>query len=159
RAELRPEPIARRRVDELVDAGSFEPHAEGPIVTGFALIDARPVAIAAWEPAATSGIDDVLRLQERVLAAPRPIVYLRDPFSIGRSADDFIGPRAIGRVYASQARLSGHAPQIAIVCGPLWRPAALLPVGCDLVIFAPGGTVSIGDRALVREFTGADLTA
>jgi len=155
----RPAGTARARIARLVDRDSFVARAEGPIVTGLARIDDRPIAIAAWEPGAEDGIDDVLRLQEHVLAEPCPLIYVLDLFSIGRRAADFIGARAIGRVYANQARLSGVAPQLAIVEGALWRPSALLPVGCDAVIFVDGaGFVHIADSELVKELTGEQVS-
>jgi methylmalonyl-CoA decarboxylase subunit alpha len=158
-APPQPRRLARERIDQIVDTGSFELLADGPIITGFARIDDRKIAIAAWEPDADGGIESVLVLQERVLAEACPIVYVLDRFSIGRNAGDFLGPRAVGRIYANQARLSGLVPQIAIVEGALWRPAALLPVGCDVVIFVEGsGYVHIADTELVKELTGETVT-
>ena len=150
---------ARARIDQLVDPGSFEMHGEVGVITGHATIDGRPVALAAWESFASTGIENVLQLQERALAEPRPVIYLLDTFVMGSREVDFTGPRAVGRIYANHARLSGLAPQIAIVYGALWRPAALLPVGCDTVVFVGGqGFVHIGDRDIVKEMTGEEVT-
>ena len=154
-----PAPAAYARIAELVDRDSFVALGSDPIATGFARIADREVAIAAWEPDATSGIAAVLALQAEALDRRCPVIYVLDRFSIGHTTTDFLGRDSIGRVYANQARLSGVVPQIAIVCGALWRPAALLPVGCDAVIFvAEHGTVSIGDVGIVKELTGEDVT-
>jgi len=151
--------VARRRIDEVVDPGSFQQTTGRPITTGFATIDARTIAIASWEPGVDHGIEEVLALQEAVLAKPCPVVYILDRFALGYRASDFHGPRSIGRIYANQAHLSGRVPQIAIVCGALQRPAALLPVGCDLVVFLEThGFVHIGDRDIVKQMTGEDAS-
>src|SRR5438046_6687502 len=51
--------VARARIAELVDPGSFVPEVEGPIVTGFATIGGQRVALAAWGRGGTTGIDAV----------------------------------------------------------------------------------------------------
>src|SRR5262245_53631011 len=73
-----PPPVARERIAGIVDADSFVADAEGPVITGLGRAGTRRVAIAAWEPFSTAGIEDVLRLQERVAREPCPIVYLFD---------------------------------------------------------------------------------
>lgn len=150
---------ARGRIAELVDPGTFDELDGGSIVTGFGAVGGQRVAVAAWEPGATAGIEALLQLQERVLAAPCPLVYLFDLFSIGRDAADFASPRAIGRVYANQGRLSGLAPQVGVVFGSLFRPAAFLPAGCDVVIMVEGrASVTLADADAVKEFTGETVT-
>jgi acetyl-CoA carboxylase carboxyltransferase component len=152
--------VARARIAELVDPGTFVETAGGPIVTGVASVAGRRIALAAWEPPAYGGIEDLLALQERVAAEPCPIVYLFDRFSIGHDPAQFASARAIGRVYANQGRLSGQVPQIGVVCGALWRPAALLPALCDAVVMIEQEAfVHLGDVDAVKRFTGEQVTA
>jgi len=154
-----PRPVARERIEQLIDHGTFEERAAGPIVTGHAQLDGRRVAIAAWEPDADDGVEDLLRLQEIVLQTPCPFVYLLDRFAVGSAPGELLGARSLGRVYANQARMAGRAPQVAVVCGALSRPAALLPVNCDAVIVVDGhGFIQIADTELVKELTGEDAT-
>lgn len=153
-----PPRVARARIADVVDPGSFVESAGGPIVTGIGAVDGRRVAVAAWETLADGGIEDLLALQERVLAEPCPLVYLFDLFSIGRADADFASPRAIGRVYANQGRLGGLVPQIGVVYGGLWRPAAFLPAQCDAVVMIEKRSfVNLGDADAVKQFTGEEV--
>ena len=103
-----PRRLARERIDQIVDSASFELLADGPIITGFARIDDRKIAIAAWEPDADGGIESVLALQERVFAEPCPIVYVLDRPAVRaraaevRQAASFRGSKTVQRLRQHQ---------------------------------------------------------
>jgi methylmalonyl-CoA decarboxylase subunit alpha len=151
--------VARARVEEIADPGSFAADTTAPVVTGVGSCGGRRVAFVAWEPMSMGGIESVLALQDRVAREPCPIVYLFDLFSIGHDADaEFLGARSVGRIYANMARLGAVVPQIGVVYGTLFRPAAFPPGLCDLVVFMERDAfVHVGDVDAVKEFTGADV--
>jgi acetyl-CoA carboxylase carboxyltransferase component len=157
-----PRADTRARVAALADAGSFSDDGHGsPVVTGRITIDGRPVTVIGFDypAAAPAGAADLERLLGAIERAGRdgtPIVYLYDTFTVGSDLDRvFAGARGVGGVYAAQTRLFGRVPQVGVVLGRMFRPAAFLPALCDVLFMVDGrGVVNVGDVDAVREFTG-----
>lgn len=179
--------FARRRIDLLVDSGSFiedgqfanclneELPADG-VITGFGKIANRTVAIVANDSTVKAGswgartVEKMIRLQERAAQLMVPVFFLVD--SAGARITDqvemFPGRRGAGRIFRNQAVLSGQVPQICILFGPSAAGGAYIPAFCDVLIMVEGNAsmylgsprmaeAVIGEKVSLEEMGGARM--
>src|SRR5881392_2550990 len=177
----------RERVARLVDPESFAEEAllanwekEGlgadGVVTGLALIGGRKVALMANDPTVKAGswgaktVEKILRIQEQALAHSVPMIYLVD--SAGARITDqvqmFPGRRGAGRIFHTEVKLSGVAPQVCVLFGPSAAGGAYIPAFCDVVIMRDGNAsmylgsprmaeMVIGEKVTLEEMGGARM--
>lgn len=179
--------FARKRIDLLVDSGSFiedgqfanclneELPADG-VITGFGKIADRTVAILANDSTVKAGswgartVEKMIRLQEKAAQLLVPVFYLVD--SAGARITDqvemFPGRRGAGRIFRNQAVLSGQVPQICILFGPSAAGGAYIPAFCDVLIMVEGNAsmylgsprmaeAVIGEKVSLEEMGGARM--
>jgi acetyl-CoA carboxylase carboxyltransferase component len=170
-------PVARNRINTLLDGGSFVEYgllagrtsdvdddapADG-LVGGVGEVDAHPVVAASYDRTVHKGTQS--ERNQRKLAK---LIYLamtnRWPLIIfadgeGARRDDPLPPPPIvnptrGRwdVYDGLAELSGWAPTVAVVSGRALDATAGLAFLCDFVIGVAGSTIggSAGDQVIER---------
>jgi acetyl-CoA carboxylase carboxyltransferase component len=168
----------RERVRLLLDRDSFVEDgllanweqdglgADG-VVTGTGMLDGRPVAVMANDPTVKAGswghktVEKIIRVQERALAAAIPIVYLVD--SAGARITDqvamFPGRRGAGRIFHTQVKLSGVAPQVCVLFGPSAAGGAYIPAFCDLVVMhATNASMYLGSPRMAEMVIGEKVT-
>lgn len=179
--------FARKRIELLVDAGSFiedgqfanclseELPADG-VITGMGRIQGRPVAVLANDSTVKAGswgartVEKMIRLQEKAEQLRIPVFYLVD--SAGARITDqvemFPGRRGAGRIFRNQAVLSGQIPQICILFGPSAAGGAYIPAFCDVLIMVEGNAsmylgsprmaeAVIGEKVSLEEMGGARM--
>ena len=179
--------FVRRRIDLLVDSGSFvedglfancldEELAADGVVTGLARIGGRAVALMGNDSTVKAGswgkrtVEKILRIQETAGRLRVPLFYLVD--SAGARITDqvemFPGRRGAGRIFHYQANLSGKIPQICLLFGPSAAGGAYIPAFCDVVIMVDGNAsmylgsprmaeAVIGEKVTLEEMGGARM--
>ena len=179
--------FARRRIELLVDAGSFledaalanavdpELPADG-VITGTAKIDGRVVAIMANDSTVKAGswgrrtVEKILRIQETTRRLRCPLFYLVD--SAGARITDqiemFPGRRGAGRIFYNEVALSGMVPQVCLLFGPSAAGGAYIPAFCDVVVMVDKNAsmylgsprmaeMVIGEKVTLEELGGAKM--
>ncbi|GGM01728.1 acyl-CoA carboxylase subunit beta [Nakamurella endophytica] len=176
--EARGKLFARRRIDLLVDPGSFREdgmlaNALAPdlpadaVVTGAATVDGRPVCLMANDSTVKAGswgartVEKIIRIIERAYATGVPMVYLVDSAGarITDQVDLFPGRRGAGKIFHSQVRASGSVPQVCALFGPSAAGGAYIPAFCDLVVMVDGNaSMYLGSDRMVEMVTGERTT-
>ena len=179
--------FARRRIEQLVDSGTFiedglfanclnaDLPADG-VVTGLAKCNNRWVAVVANDSTVKAGswgartVEKMIRIQEKAESLQIPVFYLID--SAGARITDqvemFPGRRGAGRIFRNQAVLSGTIPQICILFGPSAAGGAYIPAFCDVVFLVEKNAsmylgsprmaeAVIGEKVSLEEMGGARL--
>jgi len=148
---------ARRRVDLLIDAGTFReygllathsahrPEMEGQVtpadgvITGFGQVDGRRVGVVAEDftvlggSVGTTGIAKKQRMVEIATRERVPLVWMLD--GAGARAAEFIaeGMPPIGH-HLKIARMSGIAPQVGLVMGPSAGDSSLVAAALEFIV-------------------------
>lgn len=179
--------FARRRIEQLVDPGTFvedglfanclnaDLPADG-VVTGLAKCNNRWVAVVANDSTVKAGswgartVEKMIRIQEKAESLQIPVFYLID--SAGARITDqvemFPGRRGAGRIFRNQAVLSGTIPQICILFGPSAAGGAYIPAFCDVVFLVEKNAsmylgsprmaeAVIGEKVSLEEMGGARM--
>ena len=170
--------FARKRIEQLVDAGSFLEDgqlanvlaqglpADG-VITGTANIDSRPVCLMANDSTVKAGswgartVEKIIRIIERAYSAGLPMVYLVDSAGarITDQVDLFPGRRGAGKIFHTQVRASGVVPQVCALFGPSAAGGAYIPAFCDIVIMVAGNaSMYLGSDRMVEMVTGEKTT-
>lgn len=166
--------FARDRIAKLLDPGwEFEDglfaryleeqYPADAVVTLVGKIHGRPVAVMAHDFTVKAGtlgrltIEKIQRLQEVALENRMPIIYLIDS-AAGRLTEQIhllVGPRAAGRIFWNQCRMSGVVPQISVNLGPSPAGSAYMPAFCDFAVMVAGQTSAyLGSPRLAEKATG-----
>lgn len=154
---------ARERVNLLLDEASFVEldtlAADAGVITGYGLIDGRPVYVYAQDYTVKSGavgaaqsrkIMKVLSLAEKTGA---PVVALCD--SQGARLDEgMTAVNAYASIMARMADLSGVVPQISVVLGPCGGGAAMCAAMSDLIVMSKNGQLFVNGSLLVSAKLG-----
>ena len=172
---------ARERIDQILDAESFEelgPYVEhrhsglgleqqrfagDGVVTGFGLIDGRRVALFAQDFTVLGGsfseiqAQKVGRLLETATAAGVPIVALFD--SVGARIQEGVWSLAgFGDLFWRNTQASGVVPQISLMLGPCAGGAVYSPGLTDFVIMARATSyMFITGPDVIRTVTGEEV--
>ncbi|APR87420.1 Methylcrotonyl-CoA carboxylase carboxyl transferase subunit protein [Minicystis rosea] len=179
--------FARKRVEMLLDAGSFledaalanavdpELPADG-VITGSGTIDGRTVCVMANDSTVKAGswgrrtVEKILRVQETAARLRCPLFYLVD--SAGARITDqiemFPGRRGAGRIFYNQVSMSGQIPQVCLLFGPSAAGGAYIPAFCDVLVMVEGNAsmylgsprmaeMVIGEKVSLEELGGARM--
>ena len=170
--------FARDRITKLIDPGTWiedgllancndaDLPADG-VVTGFAKVDGRSVAIVANDSTVKAGswgvrtVEKMIRLLEQAGRHHFPIYYLID--SAGARITDqvqmFPGARGAGKIFNLQCRLSGHVPQICLLFGPSAAGGAYIPAFCDVIVMVEGNaSMYLGSPRMAESVIGEKVT-
>ena len=170
-ADLTPE-IARRRIDELCDPGSFQPlrtavrshrsrrsQPGDGVLGGSATIDGRPVFLYAQDPSFLGGSlgAEQARSIIRLLASARqsgvPAIGLIH--SGGARLDD--GAAALegyGGIFVEHVRSSGWIPQVSVIYGTSAGGGCYSPALTDLVVICAEASMFLTGPKVVAEVLG-----
>src|ERR1700712_4902300 len=170
--------FARKRIDYLVDPGSFVEDgqlanalavglpADG-VITGTANIAGRPVALMANDSTVKAGswgartVEKIIRIIEKAYSVGIPMIYLVDSAGarITDQVDLFPGRRGAGKIFHTQVRASGSIPQVCALFGPSAAGGAYIPAFCDLVVMVAGNaSMYLGSDRMVEMVTGEKTT-
>lgn len=175
---------ARERIAELLDDATFEEtgalvepgrntadtedlQAPGDgVVTGFGLIGARPVALAAFDFTIVGGSNGehgewkLLRLLEQCEQHGLPLIMLLD--GGGHRIQEGLDSRHFARgttIFQRFANLSGWVPMVAAIMGPGFAGPSNFAALADFVVMVENtSTMGIAGPALVMAATGEDMT-
>ena len=173
---------ARERIDNLVDAysfdevGAFRKHrttlfgmdkAEVPadgVVTGRATIHGRPVHIASQDFTVMGGSagetqsTKVVETMEQSLLTGTPFLFFYDSGGarIQEGIDSLSG---YGKMFYANVKLSGVVPQIAIIAGPCAGGASYSPALTDFIIMTKKAHMFITGPGVIKSVTGEEVTA
>ncbi len=164
---------ARERVELFFDEGTFNEttpmrsaHGGGSgVVTGWGLVDGRPVVVASHDAAVASGaIGEVMA--ETIMSAQRlaidrgfPIVYINDSGG-ARVPDGILALHGCGGIFALNVEAQRRIPQISLILGPCAGAAAYSPALTDWTIMVKGqGHMFLTGPDIVKAATGEDATA
>jgi len=170
--------FARKRIEHLVDAGSFREDgllanalAEGlpadGVITGSATIAGRAICLMANDSTVKAGswgartVEKIIRVIEKAYTAGVPMVYLADSAGarITDQVDLFPGRRGAGKIFHTQVRASGSIPQVCALFGPSAAGGAYIPAFCDVVIMVAGNaSMYLGSDRMVEMVTGEKTT-
>lgn len=175
-AAVRVEPRGRRtmtaaeRAQTLADAGTFawlnrQHAARAGVVTGWGMVDGRPVVVASHDAAIASGAIGSA-LAEAVQAAQRfaidhgcPIVYLNDSGG-ARIHDGILALNGCGGIFNLNVKATRRIPQISVILGPCAGAAAYSPALTDWTIMVRElGQMFLTGPDIVKAATGEDATA
>ncbi len=172
---------ARRRIEVLVDAASFEefgssarhrvtsfgmaarrPPGDG-VVTGTARVTGRPVGVFAQDPAVLGGslgelhASKITRVLEYAERAAAPVIGLLD--SGGARIQEGVGSLdGYGGIFRRNVRLSGRVPQISVVLGSCAGGAVYSPALTDIVIVSEGAQMFLTGPRVVKAVTNEDVS-
>ena len=170
--------FARKRIDHLIDEGSFREDgqlanalaaglpADG-VITGTATIGGRPVALMANDSTVKAGswgartVEKIIRIIEKAYSTGVPMVYLVDSAGarITDQVDLFPGRRGAGKIFHTQVRASGSIPQVCALFGPSAAGGAYIPAFCDIVVMVAGNaSMYLGSDRMVEMVTGEKTT-
>ncbi|AKK09877.1 acyl-CoA carboxylase subunit beta [Corynebacterium testudinoris] len=168
----------RQRINALLDEGSFvevgalaktpgDPDAiySDGVVTGYGMIDGRPVAIYAHDKTVYGGSvgvafgRKVVEVMDMAIKIGCPVIGIQD--SGGARIQDAVTSLAMySEISRRQMPLSGRSPQISIMLGKSAGGAVYAPVTTDFVIAVDGETeMYVTGPAVIREVTGEDITS
>ena len=175
---------ARERVAYLVDEGTFvefgglvapgraqlgsqnSPAPADGLVTGTAMVDGRPVVVAAFDFTVMGGSNGTVntrkleRCRERALHDRTPFIILQD--GGGHRIQEGLDSRhfAAGAIgFMQMCDLSGLVPVVTAILGPGFAAPTNIASLCDFVVMVRGlSTMGIAGPAIVEAATGEKLT-
>ncbi|HEX3909465.1 MAG TPA: carboxyl transferase domain-containing protein [Solirubrobacteraceae bacterium] len=149
------------------DAQEFRRAASGDgVVIGAGMVDGRPVSVGAFDFSVLGGSNGEigsLKLNRQGLAAlenGHPFVVYYD--GGGHRVQESLEPWTIdvgSGILPLEAQLSGYAPMVAAIVGPVFGGTANFAALMDFVVMVEGiGSIGLSGPALVRASTGESLT-
>ena len=158
--------------DSFVEDGLFANSQAGDlpadgVVTGFARVHGRPVAIMANDSTVKAGswgsrtVEKIIRIQEQAKKRLCPLLYLVD--SAGARITDqvemFPGRRGAGKIFYNEVHLSGVIPQICLLFGPSAAGGAYIPAFCDVVVMVDkNASMYLGSPRMAEMVIGEQVT-
>lgn len=161
-------PRARRRVDALLDAGSFvetdalarhrstafkadkfRPATDG-IVAGYGTIDGRPVCVFSQDATLFDGQigetagEKILKVMELAVKSGTPLIGIYEGAG-ARPNEGITALEFFSRIHSLQTKLSGVVPQIALVAGPTSGALVHSVVLSDVVVAVKGAGELVDD--------------
>ena len=152
---------ARERIAMLADAGSFEEFDSlvlhratdfgidqqkfpgDSVVTGFAKIEGRPVAIFAQDFTVVGGsvsevaAEKICKVMDMALKTGVPVVGINDGGG-ARLQEGVSSLKGYGEIFRRNVRASGVVPQISVILGPTAGGAVYSPSITDFVFMVQG---------------------
>ncbi|HZB30342.1 MAG TPA: acyl-CoA carboxylase subunit beta [Streptosporangiaceae bacterium] len=172
---------ARRRIEVLADAASFEefgsrgrhrvtafgmaerrPAGDG-VVTGTARVAGRAVGMFAQDPKIMGGslgelhANKIVRVLDHVERAAVPVVGLLDSGG-ARIQEGVASLDGYGAIFRRNVQLSGRVPQISVVLGACAGGAVYSPALTDIVIMSEGARMFLTGPKVVKAVTHEDVT-
>ena len=168
---------ARERIAALVDEGSFreinrfmggdvdEGYLGSGVITGFATIDGRSVALYAQDFSVRGGTlgqvegTKIVHLMEQAEAMRIPLICMLD--SGGARIQEGVAALAqYGRIFKKSCELSGLIPQISLILGPCAGGAVYGPALTDFVIMTKHSSfMFVTGPEVVKAVTGEEVTS
>ncbi len=166
---------ARERLELLLDLGTFEEidafarqGDEGPlgdsVVTGWGLIDGRPVYLFAQDFTVLGGSvgaihgRKVCKVMDLALANGAPLIGLNDSGG-ARIQEGVDALAAYGEIFYRNTIASGVIPQISVILGPCAGGAVYSPALTDFVFMVQGSShMFITGPDVVRAVTRQEVT-
>ncbi len=135
------------------------------VVTGYGLVDGRPVYAASQDFTVAGGAvgeataQKILKLQDDAMKTGDPIIFIND--SGGARIQEGVNALAgYGHIFYRNIKASGVVPQITIISGPCAGGAAYSPALMDFIIqVRHEGQMYITGPSVIREVTGEEVTA
>jgi acetyl-CoA carboxylase carboxyltransferase component len=162
---------ARERMAQLFDEASFVEldvllgrGVESGVVTGYGLIDGRPVYAWAQDYVAGGGAvgqehaRKVVKVMELAEKTGSPVISMFDSMG-ARLKEGVDAVDAYARIAAGAARLSGAVPQIALVLGQCAASATLIASMHDIVICSQAARLYVNGPQVVAANTGEKVDA
>ncbi len=134
------------------------------VVTGYGLIDGRPVFAYAQDFTVTGGTlseavgEKIVKLQDLSLKMGAPIIALQD--GGGARIQEGVGSlKGYGDIFLRNTIASGVVPQIAVAMGPAAGGGVYSPAIMDFIFMVEGqGQMYITGPDVVRSVTGEEIT-
>ena len=162
---------ARERIALLFDEASFVEldalsgkGGESGVVTGYGLIDGRPVYVWAQDYVSSGGAvgkehaRKVVKVMELAKKTGSPVISLYDSMG-ARLMEGVDAVDAYAQIAAATAQLSGVVPQIALVMGQCAASAALIAAMSDVVICSDAARLYVNGPQVVSANTGENVDA
>ncbi len=162
---------ARERIALLLDPQSFVEldalsgqSAESGVVTGYGLVDSRPVFVYAQDYVSGGGAvgaehaRKVLKVMDLAAKTGAPVIAMFDSMG-ARLLEGVNAVNAYAQIAAKTAALSGVVPQVALVLGQCAASAAMICAMNDIVIEAGCGRLFVNGPQVVSANTGKQVTA
>ncbi|TQS43653.1 acyl-CoA carboxylase subunit beta [Cryptosporangium phraense] len=173
---------ARERIDAFLDPGTFvevdalarhgagnygddarEAYGDG-IVTGYGLVDGRPVGVYAQDFTVFGGSvgervgQKIVKVMQRAIEVGCPIVGLNDSGG-ARIQEGVASLAAYGEIGYHIAQASGVVPQISLILGPCAGGAVYGPAATDVVVMVAGTSHQfVTGPDVVKAVTGESVT-
>ncbi len=162
---------ARERVARLFDEASFVEldalsgrGGESGVVTGYGLIDGRPVYAWAQDYVSCGGAvgrehaRKIVKVMELAKKTGSPVISMFDSMG-ARLMEGVDAVDAYAQIAAGTAQLSGVVPQIALVMGQCAASAALIAAMNDVIICSDAARLYINGPQVVSANTGESVDA
>lgn len=168
----------RERINRLLDEDTFTEigalgktpgdkdavYSDG-VVTGYGMIDGRPVAVYAHDKTVYGGSvgvtfgKKVVEVMEFAIRMGFPVIGIQD--SGGARIQDAVTSLAMySEISRRQMPLSGRSPQISIMMGKSAGGAVYAPVTTDLVVAVDGeAEMYVTGPAVIKEVTGEQISS
>ena len=158
--------LARERVAQLLDAASFVEldvlNAEAGVVTGYGLIDEKPVYVYAQDFTVKGGsvgaqhARKILKVMELAEKTGAPLVAILD--TAGARLDEGLDAmNAYAMIAGRVSALSGVVPQVALVLGQCGGIASAIAGMSDFVVMSKNGSLFVNGPRVVSAVAGKQL--
>ena len=162
---------ARERVTLLFDDASFVEldalsgrGGESGVVTGYGLVDGRPVYVWAQDYLSSGGAvgkeqaRKIVKVMELAKKTGSPVVSMYDSMG-ARLMEGVDTVDAYAQIAASAAQLSGVVPQVALVLGQCAASAAVIAAMSDVVVCSGAARLYVNGPTVVSANTGETVDA
>jgi len=172
---------ARERIAMLLDDGSFEEldvlltqrppdsgqgqeHPAEAVVTGYGLIEGRPVYVFSQDFTVVGGSlseavsTKICKVMDLALKTGAPIIGINDSGG-ARIQDGVTSLRGYGDIFLRNVQASGVIPQVSVIMGPCAGGAVYSPALTDFVFMVEGtGQMYITGPDVIRAVTGEEIS-
>ncbi len=162
---------ARERVAQLFDEASFVEldalsgrGGESGVVTGYGLVDGRPVYVWAQDYISSGGAvgrehaRKIVKVMELAKKTGSPVVSMYDSMG-AKLLEGVAAVDAYAQIAAQAAQLSGVVPQIALVMGQCAASAAVIAMMSDVIICSSAARLYVNGPQVVSANTGETVDA
>ncbi|MFF4139214.1 acyl-CoA carboxylase subunit beta [Streptomyces mirabilis] len=171
---------ARRRVDLLLDPGSFveldalsrsadavdegrEEHYGDGVITGYGSVDGRPVCVFSQDATYMGGslgevhARRILKIMDLALTTGRPIIGINDGAG-ARIQEGVVSQALYAEIFHRNVKASGVIPQISLIMGYCAGGAAYSPALTDFVVMVDQAShMFITGPDVVKAVTGEEI--
>ena len=159
--------LARERVAQLFDAASFVEldvlNADAGVVTGYGLIDEKPVYVYAQDFTVKGGsvgaqhARKILKVMDLAEKTGAPLVAILD--TAGARLDEGLDAmNAYAMIAGRVSALSGVVPQVTLVLGHCGGTASAIAGMSDIVVMSKNGSLFVNGPRVVSAVAGKELS-